>query len=200
MKRDLRIYLVRHGQVLRYDEFPVYGHTDVGLTEVGVMHMERLAERLRLADISAVYCSDLKRCLTGAQMIAGHHDVPIHALSELREIYFGEWEGLTFKEIRERYPDELSKREADILNYQPPGNGESITGLAERVLTCAKNIVEQQKGDDLLIVGHAVVNRVLLCSALGLDLSRMFSLRQDYGCLNIIDYFPGSTLVRLING
>jgi alpha-ribazole phosphatase len=200
MERDTRLYLVRHGQVLGYEGFPIYGHTDVELTEVGIMQMEKLAERLHLSGIGAVYSSDLKRSLTGARMIARHHDVPIHAMPELREIYFGAWEGLTLQVIRERYPDALSARQADPLNYHPPGNGQSIGQLAESVSACFKSILEQQKGKDLLLVGHGVVNRVILCSALGLDLGRMFRLQQDYGCLNIIDYFPDSTLVRLING
>ena len=61
-------------------------------------------------------------------------------------------------------------------------------------------ILEDQKGHDFLFVGHGAVNRVILCAALGLDLNKMFSIHQDYGCLNIIDYIPNSTLVRLING
>ena len=54
--------------------------------------------------------------------------------------------------------------------------------------------------EDLLIVAHGGVNRVILCDALELDLSHVFNLHQAYGCLNIIDYFPDSTLIRLING
>ena len=58
----------------------------------------------------------------------------------------------------------------------------------------------EQKDNDFVIVAHGGVNRVILCNALGLDLPKMFNLHQDYGCLNITDYFSDSTLVRLING
>ena len=199
MDRLNRLYIVRHGQIVGYDKFPIYGHTDVDITEVGIIQIEHLADQLRLVNIRAIYSSDLKRSVKGAQIIARHHDVPLHALPELREMYFGDWEGATLTEIREHFPDELDRRNADLVNYQPPGGGESIGHLSERIMSCFQNILDEQKGNDILIVGHGGVNRVILCSALGLDLTRMFSLQQDYGCLNIIDYFPDSTLVRLVN-
>lgn len=192
--------MVRHGQVVGYNGFPVYGHTDVEMTDVGIMQMEHLAERLRLANIGAIYCSDLRRSLKGARIIARHHDVPLHVMTELREMYFGDWEGLSLKEIRENFPHELEKREADLLNYQAPGDGESIGDLSKRIMDRFLQILEDQKGHDFLFVGHGAVNRVILCAALGLDLNKMFSIHQGYGCLNIIDYIPNSTLVRLING
>ena len=58
----------------------------------------------------------------------------------------------------------------------------------------------EEAGKDVIIVVHAGVNRVILSHALGLDLSRMLNFQQDYGCLNIVDYFPDSVLVQLING
>ena len=200
MDRVNRLYMVRHGQIVGYDGFPVYGHTDVQMTDVGIMQMEHLAERLRLVNVSAIYSSDLNRSSTGASIIARYHDVPLHTLPELREMHFGDWEGLTLKEIRERFPDELKKREADVVNYQAPGEGESIESLSERVMSCFRGILEDQKGNDIVLVGHGAVNRVILCHALDLDLSRMFKIHQDYGCLNIVDYFSDSTLVRMING
>ena len=200
MDRVSRLYMVRHGQVVGYDGFPVYGHTDVEMTDVGIMQMEHLAERLHLVNVSAIYSSDLKRSSKGARIIARHHDVPLHALPELREMHFGNWEGLTLTEIRERFPDELEKRKTDLVNYQNPGEGESIGHLSERVMNCFESILEDQLDNDILLVGHGAVNRVILCHALDLDLGRMFKIHQDYGCLNIIDYFPDSTLIRMING
>jgi alpha-ribazole phosphatase/probable phosphoglycerate mutase len=192
--------MVRHGQVVGYDGFPVFGHTDVEMTDVGIMQMEHLAERLRLVNISAIYSSDLKRSSKGARIIARHHDVPLHALPELREMHFGDWEGLSLKEIRKRFPDELEKRKTDLVNYQNPGDGESVGHLSVRVMNCFESILADHLGNDILLVGHGAVNRVIICHALDLDLGQMFKIHQDYGCLNMIDYFPDSTLVRMING
>jgi len=200
MERVSRLYVVRHGQVVGFERFPVYGHTDVDLTDVGIVQMGHLAERLRLANIKAIYSSDLKRSVIGARIIARHHDAPLYAMPQLREMYFGDWEGLTLEEIRKGFPRELERRKADLVNFEIPGKGESLGRLSKRIRDCFLNILKDQKGKDILIVGHGAVNRVILCTALGLDLARLFNLQQDYGCLNIVDYFTDSTLVRLING
>ena len=200
MQRDNRIYLIRHGQVTGYENFPVYGHTDVDLTDVGILQIEQMAERLRLTELKAIYSSDLIRSATSARLIARHHDVPVYFLPELREMKFGEWEGLTLTDIRTRFPEELQKRQDDLINYRAPGNGESIADLAERIEAIFDRIRAEQQGKDIVIVAHGAVNRVILCRALGLDLIRMFNIHQAYGCLNIIDYFSDATLVRLVNG
>jgi alpha-ribazole phosphatase/probable phosphoglycerate mutase len=162
--------------------------------------MEYLAERLRLTRIKAIYSSDLKRSVLGAQIIGRHHDVPIRPLRELREMSFGEWEGMTLQEIHEQFPVELEKRKSDLIHFSPPGDSESVGQLSERVLPRLKKIVEEEKENDILIVGHGAVNRVILSEALGLELNQMFRLQQDYGCLNIVDYHVDMPLVRLING
>ena len=200
MQRDNRIYLIRHGQVTGYESFPVYGHTDVDLTEVGILQMKQMAERLRFTEPKAIYASDLVRSAMGAHLIARHHDIPVYLLPELREMRFGDWEGLTLQEIRTRFPEELQKRQDDLLNYQAPGGGESIAELAVRIDTVMERIRGEQQGNDIVITAHGAVNRIILCKALGLDTARMFNIHQAYGCLNIIDYFPDTTLVRMING
>ncbi len=200
MKRQNRFYIIRHGQVAGYDRFPVYGHTDVELTEIGFLQMKEAAERLRLLKIHAVYSSDLKRSMEGGRQAARFHDVPFVPLPELREMYFGDWEGLTLGEIRERYPDELDRRQADLFHFEPPGQGESMERFSKRVMTCFETIREKHEGENVVIVAHGGVNRVILCNAMGIDLNRMFTIHQNYGCLNIIDYFPDSCLVRLMNG
>ena len=200
MDRVNRLYLVRHGQVVGHDGFVANGHTDVDITDVGKEQMESLAERLRFACIGIIYSSDLKRTKIGARIIGKHHNVCHCTLQGLRELYFGDWEGLPLSKIRQDYPGELEKRQVDIANYRPPGNGESLLDLSTRVLSQLRGIFREQKGKDILIVAHGAVNRVILCDALGLELAKVFNIQQDYGCLNIIDYYPDSTLVRLING
>ena len=200
MEKLNRLYMIRHGQVNGFADYPAYGHTDVDITEVGRLQMENIAERLRHADLKAIYSSDLKRSVKGAQIIARYHDVRIHSLPELREVFFGDWEAVSFKEIHERFPDDLKKRMANIENFQPPGNGESMGQLSDRIMTCFRDILEEQRGKDFLFVGHGAVNRIILCDAMGLSIGKAFNLQQDYGCLNIIDYYEDSTRVVMMNG
>jgi alpha-ribazole phosphatase/probable phosphoglycerate mutase len=200
MKRENRLYLIRHGQINGYENFPIYGYTDVDLTETGKLQMQKVAERLSMTDIKAVYSSDLKRAKLGASFVASHHDIPIRHLPALREMNFGDWEGMTLKEIRDMYPDELKKRQEDLLHFKVPGEGESIFQFGKRIMACLNQIRSEQNGNDIALVVHGGVNRVILCNALGLDLKNMFSIQQDYGCLNIIDYLPDSKVVKLMNG
>jgi alpha-ribazole phosphatase/probable phosphoglycerate mutase len=200
MERENRVYVIRHGQVEGYQDFPIYGHTDVDLTDVGMVQMKQMAERLRLVRVKAIYSSDLKRAVIGAQLIAAYHDVPLYTLPELREMAFGDWETLTLPDIRRRFPEALSQRQADIVNFKAPGGGESVAELAVRVGQAFDRLREAEAGKDVVIVAHGAVNRVMLCRAMGLDLSRMFNIHQDYGCLNIIDYYSDRTLLRLLNG
>jgi alpha-ribazole phosphatase/probable phosphoglycerate mutase len=200
MEKSKRIYLIRHGQVLGHETFPIFGHTDVELTSEGITQMKQAAERLRLVELEGIYSSDLKRASLGARCIAAHHTVPIHFLQELREMHFGNWEGMTLSEIRTGFPEELERRQEDIVHYRAPGNGESVAALSDRVMEAFENILSMHDNGNIAIVAHGAVNRVILSHALGLDLSRMFHIQQDYGCLNIIEYFQDNTLVRLMNG
>ncbi len=199
-EKTTRLYLIRHGQVNGYESYPIYGHTDVELTEVGVLQMEKVSERLRFVPIEAIYSSDLRRAAHGALIVARYHDVPIRHLAELREMYFGQWEGESLGRIRKNFPQELEARQNDLINYRPPGNGESIGELASRIEPCLEQILAKHKGKHIAVVAHGGVNRVILAKALGLRLSEIYRIQQDYGCLNIIDYFGQGSLVRLMNG
>jgi len=200
MERLNRLYLARHGQIVGHERFPANGHTDVDITEVGMLQMEHLAVRLKLVEINAIYSSDLIRTKKGAAIIGRHHDVQHRIIPEFRELYFGEWEGLTMEEIRQAFPGELEKRKDDIADYRCPGRGESMRDLSERVMPRLMVLLKEETGKDILLVAHGGVNRIILCHALGINLSDIFNIQQDYGCLNIIDYFPDHTLVRLMNG
>jgi len=199
MERVNRLYLVRHGQVVGHERLPANGHTDVDITEIGMLQMEHLAGRLRLIEIDAIYSSDLQRTKKGAGIIGRHHDAPHRVIPEFRELCFGDWEGLDMEDIMQGYPGELERRRQDIAGYRPP-KGESMRDLSERVMPRLMDMLQEEAGKDILLVAHGGVNRVILCNALGIDLANIFSIQQDYGCLNIIDYFPDHTLVRLING
>ena len=200
MEKLNRLYMIRHGQVKGFADYPAYGHTDVDITDVGRLQMENMAERLRHADIKAIYSSDLKRSVKGAQIISRYHDVIIYSLPELREVCFGDWEAISFKEIHKRFPDALKKRMEDIKDFKPPGNGESMGQLSERIMKCLRAFLEEEKGKNILFVGHGAVNRIILCDAMGLSLEKAFNIQQDYGCLNIIDYYEDSARVIMMNG
>jgi alpha-ribazole phosphatase len=192
------VYLVRHGAIQSAGEPKRFiGQLDLPLHEQGRLQAEGLTERLSGVELSAVFCSDLKRSLETAEIIAAPHGLPCVPRRDLREISLGAWEGLTFDQVRSTFPREFTSRGLDIVHTRPP-EGESFLHCACRVLAAFHEIIQSTHGD-ILIVGHAGVNRILLCQALGLSLEHLFRIDQDYGCLNIMHYRNQLLEVRLLN-
>lgn len=199
MTPHTRIHLIRHGQVVGYDQPRYNGQTDVALTDVGIEQYHMLKERLADAKISACYTSDLSRCTIGAEIICSPLGVEPVARRELRELNIGIWEGMTWQEIKANWPDEWRARLADLVNYRVP-KGESLLDVETRVMPVIEEIVDRHKGQELLVVGHGGVNRIVLLNAIGAPLAKMFNIEQEYGCLNIIDYYAdGRATVKLLN-
>jgi alpha-ribazole phosphatase len=194
-----RLYLVRHGQVADGHTDRYHGNNDIGLSANGVRQFEALAAQLAPVPLAGVYASDLTRALTGAQIISRGREVTPQIIPEFREVHFGVWEGLNFTEIAERYPEELQARFKDLISFRIPG-GESLTDVKIRALPRLTSLIQQHHQETFIVVAHAGINRVILSDALGLSLEFLFRLDQNYGCLNVIDYFPDMAVVRLVNG
>jgi len=195
-----RIHLIRHGQVAGHDQPRYNGQTDVGLTELGLAQYHKLKEHLAGERISACYTSDLSRCVIGADIISAPFGIAPVRRSQLRELNIGIWEGLAWDEITQRWPEEWQARLDDLVNYRVP-EGENLLDLEARVMPALAEILERHQGQEILVVGHGGVNRVILLNAIGAQLSSMFNIEQNYGCHNIIDYYAdGRTTVKLLNG
>jgi len=200
MTPHTRIYLIRHGQVVGHDQPRYNGQADVALTDVGIEQYHMLKERLADTRISACYTSDLSRCTMGAGIICEPLGIEPVARRELRELNIGVWEGRTWQEIKANWPDEWQARLADLVNYRVP-QGESLLDVEARVMPVIKEVVDRHKGQELLVVGHGGVNRIVLLHAIGAPLAAMFNIEQNYGCLNIIDYYADErATVKLLNG
>jgi len=194
-----RLYLVRHGQVADGQTHRYHGHNDIGLSPQGEKQLQDLAAQLKPIPLAGVYASDLFRAFEGAKIISRGRNLKPQAVPEFREVNFGVWEGLSFEEIATHYPKELEGRFQDLANFCIPG-GESLMDVRRRALPRLDELLQQHAGQTIAVVAHAGINRVILSEALGLPLDNLFRLDQNYGCLNIIDYFPDLPVVRLING
>jgi alpha-ribazole phosphatase len=200
MTSRTRIYLIRHGEIAESGEFRYNGQADVPLTPKGFDQYRLLAERLKNVPISACYTSDLSRCMEGADILCADRDIRPVTMPEFRELSFGEWEGLTWTELEEKFPNQWQARMNDFVGYRAPG-GESLLDLRDRVIPAITGIVECHRGEEVFVVAHGGVNRIVLLDVLGAPPSSMFRIEQDYGCLNIIDYYAdGNPVVKLLNG
>ena len=200
MTPHTRIYLIRHGQVAGFDRPRYNGQIDVPLTDYGVEQYHLLKERLADKKISACYSSDLSRCTIGAGIICQAIGLEPVLYPELRELNIGVWEGLAWEEIKANWPDGWQARLKDPVNYRVPG-GENLLDLEARVMPVIKDVARRHKGEEIVVVGHGGVNRIVLLNAIGAPLAGMFNIEQTFGCLNIIDYYADDrATVKLLNG
>jgi broad specificity phosphatase PhoE len=195
-----RVYLMRHGEVANGGEKRYNGHIDVDITMKGVEQMHRLAGLLEGKEIAAVYSSDLIRSVRGAEIISKRVGISYTSLPELRERSVGAWEGLTGEEIKERFPEQYTAWRKDLLNYRPPG-GECLVDVSVRILPVFKRLVASHREQEIAMLLHGGVNRVILAEALGMEPLNLFRIEQAFGALNIIDiYDDGTAVVKLLNG
>jgi len=198
LENKTRLFLVRHGELVTSREWRYVGHLDVELNETGIDQMQRAGEHLRNEQVDVLLSSDLKRTRKGAEIIGAMLGLIPQQIRDFREICLGQWEGLTRDEIVAQFPDDFEERSKDLPHYRIK-NGESFADLKKRVISKLEQTLEEHKGKSIALIAHGGVNRVILTHVLGMDLGHLTRLDQAYGCINIIDYFDGMPVVRLVN-
>jgi alpha-ribazole phosphatase len=183
---EKKILLLRHGEILKATEEKRFvGQTDLPLTDTGRRQAQYWRECLAEVPLAAIISSDLSRCVQTARIVANGRGMQIATLADLREIQIGQWDGMTFRQVRRQWPDAFQRRGEAVARFRPPA-GESFLDLQERVVPAFEQAVDQS-GQYLLIVAHAGVIRVVLCHILGMPVDHLFRIGQAYGALNLID-------------
>ncbi|MDD2852784.1 MAG: histidine phosphatase family protein [Desulfuromonadaceae bacterium] len=196
-KNGFTVYLMRHGDS-RQDEIRRFiGRTDHPLNETGRAQAEAWERKLAHIRFGTICCSNLLRSIETARIIGLRQRGTLTILPDLGEINLGSWDGMSISDVRQLFPLEYERRGSDLIGYRPP-DGESFTDLSARVLPAFENAISQA-GKNMLIVGHAGVNRTILCHLLGMPLANLFRLEQEYGCLNILEFAVGAWVVRRMN-
>jgi broad specificity phosphatase PhoE len=151
-QQTTKIFLVRHGQSEWNGQNRVSGQLDPVLTPKGIQQAHALARVLRDEPLAAIYTSSLTRAVETARPTAELHRLPIQTRDALKEINLGVLEG-RFRDERDPEAQQLwEEREEDRLHYQVPG-GESYLDLERRVTACLNEIMDQEAGKTVLIVG-----------------------------------------------
>ena len=177
-----KIYLLRHAQ----PDFGGRKHVCIGsrsnppLSEYGRMQAQKLAEYFEAMSDCRIYSSPLLRARQTAEIISRGR-VKIEIIEQLKELDCGQWDGLTFAEIRERDPEIFAIR-AEDPSFPPP-DGETFDSGLERMKQALASIPE---GSDAIVVAHAGINRTLLCKLLGRPAKENREILQDYACINIL--------------
>lgn len=193
-----RLLLVRHGDTELNSAERYWGRSDVKLSAAGLRQAEKLRDRLAVEKIDAVYSSGMERSLVTAEIIASSHQLAVITCAELREVNFGQLEGLTFGEISRLYPEvaKLWAERSPKLKY--PG-GESLVKFNNRVSKFLSRLDKHTTGETILIVAHAGVLRTLVCQLLGIDLRRRWQIRLDLASLSILETHQQGAILNLLN-
>lgn len=194
-----KIIFVRHGQT-EWNVLGRYqGQTDIALSPLGIEQAEKLAAHFPVDKVEAVYSSDLVRAMMTACCVADRFGLTVEARPELRELNFGDWEGLTYDEIVAKWPDALNNffQHPDVLEIP---HGESFPKLRERALDAVEKIVACHPEQTVAVFAHGAILRTILTAALHMDLKYVWTIRQFNTAVNIVTYTEHDTTVELLNG
>lgn len=191
------IILVRHGQTEwnRIERFR--GRVDVPLNATGLAQAEAAGRRIAAEQPAALYAGPLSRTLQTAEAIGLRCHLPVQVEPQLIDIDYGEWQGLTPDEVRERWPGALSTwYDAPHLAQIP--NGETLDHLRSRALAAVDALAARHPDQTIVLVSHTVVNRIILLGVLGLGNDRFWRLRQEPCAINVFEVEHGVfTLVTM---
>ena len=193
-----KLLLIRHGQTDWNKDGKFQGQSDVALSEEGVRQAEELARNFPVESVDAVYSSDLKRAYRTAELIARKFGCEVQTKQTLRELNFGDWEGLSYAEIVNGWPDAMKNflRHPDVLEVP---HGETFQQLRERAMNTVQEIVAQHEGDTVVLTAHGGILRTILTAVLHMPLQYLWSIRQFNTAVNIVRYDDGNWTIELMN-
>jgi ribonuclease H / adenosylcobalamin/alpha-ribazole phosphatase len=190
--------LLRHGETPLSAEKRFAGVGDIPLTEAGVLQAKAAAKALAGRSFDAIVSSPLLRTRQTAQEIADVLDLPVRTEEGFRETDFGDWEGYTFAEVRDRWPGELDAWLADP-SVAPP-HGESFTDVARRVNTARDKLLVRYRQQTVLVVSHVTPIKMLVRSALDAPPSSLYRMFLDISSLSEVDWYAdGPAVLKSFN-
>jgi alpha-ribazole phosphatase len=193
------IYLIRHGETELNTEGVYYGWTDCGLSEKGVMQAEDLADILQDVGFDAVISSSLIRTVITAVIVSGFTPDEIIKDERLRELNFGDWEGMNHSEVGEKYKEAWENWSSDWKSAAPP-KGESFMEMYSRVKNCIEAILKEYKGKRVLVVSHQGAMRIIPMILLGLPEEAYWSFTAEQGKYSHYEIDEkGYCIIRKIN-
>ena len=166
-----RISAIRHGETAWNVDTRLQGHLDIPLNEVGLRQAQHLAQTLvQRETIDAIYASDLSRAHSTAQAIAQAMGQTVTVHAGLRERHFGAFQGRTYAQIETELPEHAWHWRKRTPDWAPPGGGESLTVLRDRVIQTIDELAAAHAGQHIVMVAHGGVLDILYRAAARLDL------------------------------
>jgi broad specificity phosphatase PhoE len=179
------IYLARHGETYWNKEGRIQGHTEAELTPRGINQINWLGKYFKSKGIQSIICSELGRSQKTAELINRYHHLPLEINPNINECNWGKWEGLTYSEIKDKFPDEYKSRETDMWYFRPY-SGESYDDLCHRLKPTATEFVSRAGAESLIVVGHAMINKILIGIFLDLRAEEIMTISHPHNIIYLI--------------
>lgn len=194
----MNVYLVRHGQTAHNRDGLGLGREDAPLTPLGELQTRAVARRLAAEHVERVLSSPLGRARRMAEAIAAEHGLPVELRDELIEMDVGDTEGLSYAEMRERFPGFMRAWASPGFGSVRMPNGESLEDVARRLQPIVTELrTGQEKG--IVIVSHNFITKVLICDLLGLPVESMRSFTVDVASICTFVLHHGRIAVSGLN-
>ena len=198
-----RFILVRHGETEWNRLWRYQGQSDIELNQTGIAQAECISNRLADEKIDAVYSSDMIRAVKTAEIILSKYDpqLEIQQTPLLREMHFGDFEGLNWDEMLERFPHLLDDRQAWRNrgdDFAAP-NGECIADVAERISQFAHMLDRYNSDETVLIVAHGGSLQVLMCHFLEIGPQNWWRVRLSNAALSMMETCEQGAALTLLN-
>jgi probable phosphoglycerate mutase len=184
-----RLIAIRHGETAWNVATRLQGHLDIELNTKGVWQAAQVAQALADEPIDAVYASDLLRAWQTAQAIAHATNAPLVANRGLRERGFGIFEGKTYAEIADQWPEQSELWRKRVPDWAPPG-GESLIAMRERVTSMVNALAAQHIGGQIVLVAHGGVMDILYRLATGQELQAPRAWHLGNAAINRLLWTP----------
>ena len=191
-------YIVRHGQTNWNILGKTQGHGNSDLTPKGENQALELSKAIKEYPIDYIYSSDLGRAVQTAEIIGSTIGVDVIQTPSLREMGFGDWEGLLIEEIKKDHAKtyETWRNQPHLVNIP---NGETLHIIKDRVDAFIKELNEKYDNKHILLVSHSVTVRVMLLSFLNSGVENIYRIKQDNTALNIVEYRDYGPVVIKMN-
>jgi alpha-ribazole phosphatase/probable phosphoglycerate mutase len=183
MARMSTIVFIRHGETDMAGRF--CGHSDPDLNATGKREAIRVAEEISMLNIARIYSSDLRRAAQTAQAIAERVGINVDYSTGLREICFGQWEGLSWQEIESQFLDEAGKwlREFPL---QSALGGESYSAFTARVEAIIEELIQEPEVSTIAVIAHRGVMRYALTRFFGFTEAEAWTRTAAYGATVVV--------------
>ncbi len=196
--RPARLFLVRHGESTWNRDHRIQGQLDPPLSELGLTQAQLVGTRLASRHPEAIYSSDLKRALETAAAIGAATGVRVQPLPALREIFLGEWEGLSTAEVADRFPDAWARWSVEPDWDLVPG-GEPAAAFDDRVAHALDGTIEHHPHGDVIVVTHGGVIQTALHRIFGKPSRGLFPFRISNASITLIEKRDGRVIIAAVN-